>query len=268
MNNWEVKNQRIWNWNQSKILSVSLVGNSDTLDTIKTILDRSGHVMQLVYNKMSDIITQMQDLKNQTEGKSEFEIEYIIEEISKKKMNEAGIIGDLQESINNEYNNAPEYFKNPINQILMDESQVNNNPNQNIISSLLNGVTAKAEGRWDVNMKSVWCGWAPCGMKLFLGAVHQNALAFTVGSGSTFWATTKGATWIYNVFNKLTYLCGPAIIQRNVALYASSYAMIMYLSTTSFSFETKCEYARWATGVEYELSFNKGIRIAKCSKGI
>lgn len=263
MNGIEVKRQRYWDWSQAKILQLSLVGNNETLSTLKNILEKSGHIKSIVFNDINKIYYDFLNINDKTIDDANKEI---LSKINEMK-NNAGIKDDIQDSINKEFENAPHYYKNPVSREILNEENIESYP-KDIISSLMHGIAAKAEGKWDRNLKTVWCGWSPCGMKLFLGSVHQNALAFTIGAGGTYLAAAKGATWVYNMFNKLTYLCGPAIIQCNVALFAASFAIIMYLQTMGFSYEKICEYAKWASGVEYEISFKGGIRIAKCSNGI
>ena len=63
MNSWEVKKQRYFNYSQSKILNISLVGNTDTLTTIKTILDRSGHVKTIELIVSSEFKQKIEEVK-------------------------------------------------------------------------------------------------------------------------------------------------------------------------------------------------------------
>ena len=63
MNSWEVKKQRYFNYSQSKILNISLVGNTDTLTTIKTILDRSGHVKTIELIISSEFKQKIEEVK-------------------------------------------------------------------------------------------------------------------------------------------------------------------------------------------------------------
>ena len=63
MNSWEVKKQRYFNYSQSKILNISLVGNTDTLTTIKTILDRSGHVKTIELIISSELQAKLEEVK-------------------------------------------------------------------------------------------------------------------------------------------------------------------------------------------------------------
>jgi hypothetical protein len=63
MNNWEVKKQRYYNWSQSKILNISLLGNSDALITLESILLKSGHTKSVEYTNMTDLLSKLDVLK-------------------------------------------------------------------------------------------------------------------------------------------------------------------------------------------------------------
>jgi hypothetical protein len=63
MNSSEVKKQRYFNWSQSKILNIFIVGNTDTLTTIKTILVKSGHTKTQELIISSDLQAKLEEAK-------------------------------------------------------------------------------------------------------------------------------------------------------------------------------------------------------------
>jgi hypothetical protein len=68
MNGWEIKKQRYFNWSQSKILNISLVGGIDTLNTIKSILVLSGHTEQLEFTNINELQTKFEELKKRIDS--------------------------------------------------------------------------------------------------------------------------------------------------------------------------------------------------------
>jgi hypothetical protein len=73
MNDREVKKQRYINWSQSKILSISLIGNASTLDILKEILVKSGHVKTIEILIVENLKKEADLLREQLKGQSEQE---------------------------------------------------------------------------------------------------------------------------------------------------------------------------------------------------
>ncbi|MGL4758822.1 MAG: hypothetical protein ACRCXZ_05775 [Patescibacteria group bacterium] len=116
MNSWQLKKQRYWNWHQSKILDLKIVGGVKTLLTIKEILTKSNHTKFIDFNEInvfknsiettqieidknlsSKNLPQFKDLNKSDLSKSEIEeINTIINENSQK------FVAQFQNSSKNE----------------------------------------------------------------------------------------------------------------------------------------------------------------------
>jgi hypothetical protein len=63
MNKWELKKQRLFNFSQSKILNISITGNTDTLNTLRTILMQSGHTKLVEYTISTELQAKLEVVK-------------------------------------------------------------------------------------------------------------------------------------------------------------------------------------------------------------
>jgi hypothetical protein len=117
MNSWEVKKQRYFNFSQSKILNISIVGNTNTLDTIKAILDRSGHTKSLELTITSELQAKLEEVKKDidtklvsnnlpTQDKLKDQVENLSEEQKNKTL--SIINSSTQELINTELSKTEE----------------------------------------------------------------------------------------------------------------------------------------------------------------
>jgi hypothetical protein len=280
MNGFEVKKQRYWNWEDAKILSISLVGNTDTLSTIKTILERSGHTKGIILNETKTINQDIEDVANKlgllidetknTDNKNiEEEKSKIINDKINSMLKDNNINDNLNKSIEDSIGTIPDYQKNPIqNTLSKDSTKSLETTASNLISNLINGTNSKAAGIWDFEMGLKYCGWAPCGASVFLGKQHYNGIVGTLSAGlSMRIIISKGTWWLYSLLSRVTWMCGGAIVQCNVALFAISTGIAGYIAASGASFESKCKYANWATGIKFEASLNGGINIFDCANG-
>jgi hypothetical protein len=272
MNNWEVKKQRYVNWSQSKILSISLVGNSNTLDIIKEILDKSGHV------KISNIINSKLTIEaiNLVSEKinSEISIEKetnkdpnLINEISDRNiskmtqeiLNQNGIYNSLEESISD---NLVEIKKsnNPPIQNLLEETNTNSieTTTSKIGKSLVGGIDAKAWGYWDGKVGLEFCGWYPCAIKLWMSKDIANnianALGITMGLRANPTSITGVSAWIWSYFARFTVLCGNFVLQCNAILSAVIVGIIYKTAGSFISYDGLCKQMKWTGGITFKVS--------------
>jgi hypothetical protein len=145
MNGLEVKRQRYLNWESSKILGLSLVGNTDTLTSIKTILDNSGHTKVNELLITEDLKTQITEITKILENKSEKERNNYLNILIKSEIEKIGITGNIEEYMRKEIDNMPEYIKNPLQMKIEDKDTSSfETITGKIINGLLNGTQAKA----------------------------------------------------------------------------------------------------------------------------
>jgi hypothetical protein len=137
MNNWEVKKQRYINWSQSKILSISLIGNTNTLDIIKEILVKSGHVKTIEILIVENLKKEADLLREKLKGQSEQEQQLTIKNIIQTEFKESGGKGNFEQSIRAEFESSPEYIKNPIQDTL---NQVETKSIETVTSRMINGL--------------------------------------------------------------------------------------------------------------------------------
>ncbi len=145
MNNWEVKKQRYWNWSQSKILNISLVGDTDTLTTIKTILDKSGHTLANELILTSKLQSEIKKLETKLSNKSDQEQKAIITEYINQSLKQSGETRSIEEVLKEEYSAVPDYIKYPI-QDQLEEVQTKSveTITSKMINGLINGTEVKA----------------------------------------------------------------------------------------------------------------------------
>ncbi len=160
MNGFELKRQRYWNWSQSKILALSIVGNTDTLETLKLIMEKSGHTNNIELLNTTQMLIESEQITSKLNNKSEDEQKAIIEELSKTEFAKLGIAGDIEKTIKAEFEKAPEYIKNNVQSHI---EEVNTKSIETttggIINEIINGPTAKAAlPAWLAGFGSV-VGW-------------------------------------------------------------------------------------------------------------
>lgn len=145
MNGFDLKRQRYWNWSQSKILSISLVGNTNTLNSIKTILEKSGHAKELVLMNNKELKKESDKIQELLKNKSENDKIAIIKDLLQSELEKIGKNEDLDKVAYKEYNALPEYIKNPI-QFQLEESTTNSIESVTFktLDNLVNGTKAKA----------------------------------------------------------------------------------------------------------------------------
>jgi hypothetical protein len=88
MNGWEVKRQRYYNWSQSKILNISLVGNSDTLNTIRSILMLSGHTKLIEFTIVTELQSKIKEVQENIDIKLKSNNLPIQSELKNTELNE------------------------------------------------------------------------------------------------------------------------------------------------------------------------------------
>ncbi len=147
MKGWEVKKQRYWNWSQSKIFSISVVGNTNTLATLKTILEKSGHCKNIDLITFNEIKKISDELINKLENKTDDEQQSIIDEMLNIEFSKVGIKSDIDNNIDEKLSAFEDNLIEPI-QLLVEpsESESLETSLQKVFKSNLKGITANAGG--------------------------------------------------------------------------------------------------------------------------
>lgn len=165
MSGWEVKKQRYLNWTQSKVLQLSIVGNYNTINTLKTILDKSGHVKQLDLSIIENLKKEVDELKLTLKDKSEEEKQTVINQLVKTELAKKGLTGDINEIMKTEFEKIPEKIKNPIQNVLNDfESKSIETTSSQIFESMFTGSIAHAS--WCSRSHSINREWTGIKIKI------------------------------------------------------------------------------------------------------
>jgi hypothetical protein len=149
MNPIELKAQRYWNWGDDKVLSMSIIGNTETLYDIKGILEDSGHTTNVTITETAVIQKQIEEINKAVEGMSDEEkqayVQNLYSELITKELAKLGFIGNLEDYMKQEMDKAPEYVKEAVDNILQyhQTESVETNSNK-IFTGLTNGTKANA----------------------------------------------------------------------------------------------------------------------------
>ncbi len=201
MNSIELKAQRYFNWEDDKINTISILGNTETLINIKEILVNSGHANQLILTEMETVKKQMDDINKQVVGMNEEEksayVTNLYTEKVKTELAKQGITGDINEYMKQEYQKAPEYQKEMIQNVL-EEHEIESAETEvsKIGDQLLNGIKSKANNGW--------CGFRVNG---FFGGFSISdckdswSLLNYIGTGATIFSLIINVTCIANFAN-------------------------------------------------------------------
>lgn len=140
MSRTEVKNQIQYNWSQSKILSIGIVGKTKTLKTIRNILEKSEHTYRMSYIEAEELNKIKNEFEKDTIELSEVDKEsYYLNKIS-KEINDKNENTNLEQSINKFVIENNLLLKDSFNtQILKDSEILNKAENEKIsFSNLFN----------------------------------------------------------------------------------------------------------------------------------
>ncbi|MGL4757868.1 MAG: hypothetical protein ACRCXZ_00895 [Patescibacteria group bacterium] len=173
MNGWELKRQRYWNWSSSEILNLSLIGSKNTLETIKEILNKSGHTNSIELTLTSVIQKEIEIIKSDLEGKNENEVNNYINDIQTKALKEQGI-----DDINKIGDSIPENIKNPIENVIEDTST---DSIETSISNFKLTPAAKAYNGWcGTRYRVWWTGGSIADCKDVWGQFAMAGYVFTI----------------------------------------------------------------------------------------
>jgi hypothetical protein len=214
MNPIELKAQRFWNWGDDKVLSIGIIGNTETLYDLKEILEDSGHVKNFTITETATIQKQIEDINVAVKGMSEEEkqnyVQKLYVETVTKELAKNGITGNIEDYMKKEMDNAPEYQKEVVETIIEGhkptsfETQVSKVTNQ-----LINGTQASANNGWcGFTFNKWWGGFSVGNCRQTWKDYNTLNLGFTVMkwvftaacaiSGGVTCGVIAGAFWLIN----------------------------------------------------------------------
>ncbi len=132
MSSWEIKKQRYINLSQSKILSISLVGNIESLITIKEILDKSEHTRISEILKTDQIEKDINAIELMMKEDKNISLQSIVNSNIEKKLIDNDLSTNVLQKIPNSIEQLPEYIKDPI------QFQIENVETKSIETSITN----------------------------------------------------------------------------------------------------------------------------------
>jgi hypothetical protein len=165
MNPIELKAQRYWNWGDDKVLSIGIIGNTETLYDIKEILEDSGHVKNITITETATIQKQIEDINIAVKGMSEAEKQNYVQKLYTDTINhelaKQGFTGNIEDYMKQEMDKTPEYQKEPLELIVEDiETESVETSVSQISNQLINSTISEASdcnNEFNFNMQNpVW----------------------------------------------------------------------------------------------------------------
>jgi hypothetical protein len=149
----ELKRQRYWNWGDDKVLTMGIIGNTETLYDIKEILEDSGHTKNVTITETAVIQKQIDDINIAVDGMSDEAKQAYVQKLFSETMTtelaKHGITDNIEEYMKKEMVNAPEYQMEAVEDIVQDhtstsfETEVSKATNQ-----LVDGTKSYANNGW------------------------------------------------------------------------------------------------------------------------
>lgn len=127
-----------------------------------------------------------------------------------------------------------------------------------------------ADWGWWTSLKPVWCGWYPCGLRLWISAGLWNSVAGVGVAGMSWKAVVWKAHGWYKFTSKLARFCGIVyLLHCSLVLYGLTVAVAAYLTYNSLRFESVCKQNNYGYGgILAEASWSGGFKWLHCSNAI